>query len=445
MLPTPITPQLIIFFTIMSTNTVTVDSASIAAFAQVMTQAMDVMKVDLTNKLDKQSTELHAALKTGIETAVAPLVTRQDDFEKESQTRLSNLERQISMLIDRTAPPSLNSRSQAWPTLSHQPNVPTPCPSAPLPHPTHPAPQSSAPTPRSEPSPAQIMIQKIISRARTIIGVSPVTPDYTDRMAANSGDEKLFLVALEFLRVELGVKEHEIPDGDIIRVFTPHRVTDFKHIYIQFSNQTHASFCHFLGRTALKGKQSRVFNYIPKQLFNRWKTLDNEAFKLRDEQKLKTEINFTEYDMELLACPKGQYNFTKVAVDNLPPIDLPPPRSPPQGRTAPAPKRHRSPSSSPSLPLNSKKDRKLSPNKSPKGAAGDTTNHAMESSKDEDIAADSDTEETPKTPDQPALDVLAKVIDSGIVSHVQVSSPKTGNLTFDFGQNLPENRRHSLN
>ena len=36
--------------------------------------------------------------------------------------------------------------------------------------------------------------------------------DYTDRMAATSGDEKLFLVALEFLRVELGVKEHEIPD-----------------------------------------------------------------------------------------------------------------------------------------------------------------------------------------------------------------------------------------
>ena len=69
-LPCPIAPQFILCFTIMSTNTVTVDSASIAAFAQVMTQAMDVMKVDLTTKLDKQSTDLHAALKTGIESAV---------------------------------------------------------------------------------------------------------------------------------------------------------------------------------------------------------------------------------------------------------------------------------------------------------------------------------------------------------------------------------------
>ena len=333
----------------------TLDAASVSAISQALSLSMglrfDSMRTDLNHKLSKQSLDLEASLKIGIKETLAPIVSRQDDLEAESETRFKVLEDQITHLHQILKNSTL-SQFPALPTTAQFEDRPSTLPPASTTSTTMPAAPSSS---MENPEPESLEVRKIIFHARSIIGIGPVTPEHVSRMTGSTREECLRLAAIEFLREELDAKEYEIPDVDVVRAFTAHNVTSYSHIYVQFSIKTHAEFCLFLARTVLKNKNCKVFLYIPKQLYSRFKALDNEAYKMR-RQGYKTMFNFTEVDINLLTSPRGHYNFTPCQVPNLPPIFLTPVRSPPRGRNVA--ERPRSCNTSPDNP-NPKEDRNI--------------------------------------------------------------------------------------
>ena len=96
----------------------------------------------------------------------------------------------------------------------------------------------------------------------------------------------------------------------------------------------------------------RISQYFPRQFNARAKALGSIAYKLRKSNPpLKTSIEYTNDDLILHTCPRGQYIYSVYNVDDLPPVDFTSSRSPPSGRTNN--KRNRSSSHSP--PVESKK------------------------------------------------------------------------------------------
>ena len=224
------------------------------------------------------------------------------------------------------------------------------------------------------------------------------------------------------MRDELNIKEDEVSDNDIVKVFTPYKKDDnFTHIYVQFNKTVHASWCLHLGRTVLQGKNSKVFHYIPRQFFERFKTLDQVAFQKRREG-FKTRIEFSDTDIVLLTSPRGQYQFTPLVVPDLPPVDLTPLRTPPKGRKPI--KRPRSPNSSPTDDPSKKPDRKESPPPPPRDAA-------------QNVGIDSSTVCTPAA-ENPS--------DVGCFQSMETSTPGTARMLFTYDQGTLNNpRRASLN
>ena len=378
---------------------VSLDAASIKAIAEAMNPLIDqkfaLLKQDLANSMAKSDENT----KKGMEETVAPLVVRQEAFETKSDKRMTIIENKMDEL-------------QAFMMQPSNPPIVS----------SHPPPDSRvSPAARESSASDQnaTAISSIINYARTIVGFSPVTPQHLRNVTANSREDALKLLAIEFLRDELNVKEDEIGEDDIVKVFTSYgKDDDFTHIYVQLTKAADASWCLHLGRTVLKDKDSKVFLYIPRQFFARFKTLDDIAYKKRREG-FKTRIDFTDTDIVLLTSPRGQYKFTQLVVPGLPPVDLTPDRTPPKGRKQT--KRPRSLNSPPNNDLAKKVDMRESP-----------------SSKDDHSKAGRDDEE------HGAAAVVAA--DVGRFQSMETSSPGVGRMLFNFEQSdLSNSRRASLN
>ena len=377
---------------------VSLDTASIKAIADAMNPLIDQKFALLKQELANSMTEYDENAKKGMEEAVAPLVARQEVHETKSDKRMTIMENKMEKL-------------QA---LVMQPSNP-PIWSA------RPPPDSRvSPATRESPVPDQNVaaISSIINYARTIVGFSPVTPQHLRNVTANSREDALKLLAIEFLRDELNVKEAEICEDDIVKVFTSYKKDDdFTHIYVQFNKAADAGWCLHLGRTVLKDKDSKVFLYIPRQFFARFKTLDDIAYKKRREG-FKTRIDFTDSDIVLLTSPRGQYKFTPLVVPGLPPVDLTPDRTPSKGRKPL--KRPRS--------LNSPSDNDLAKKVNRRESPSATDNLSKTRGEDEEHGA------------------TALVADVGRFQSVETSSPGLGRVLFNFEQrDLSNSRRASLN
>jgi hypothetical protein len=152
------------------------------------------------------------------------------------------------------------------------------------------------------------------------------------------------MAAVDFLRKELGIKEDEVKDEDIVKAF-PADDSNLQRVYVQFSTIEQAELCMNLTRK-MRNPELKVVLYIPGQLKQRFHALKNEDYRLRklSSAKYKTRIEYGEEDFVLFICPIGDFRFVQHPVHGLPPVDLAPVRTPPPGRKT---KRTRSESASP--------------------------------------------------------------------------------------------------
>ena len=406
----------------MSSTPVTLDAATISALSGALNSNIDKKFEYMQNDLGQTFAAFDTSVKKSMEDMIAPIFKRQDDFEERSEGRFKTLEDQILSINKLLKNPPPNTNPTMLPGNQHV-SWPQP-PLAPKPMSSNWNQSQTAAFATDVPQPDRDAIKNIINRARTIIGIGPITREHLDKMNAKDNQEALFFGALEFLRDELGVKETEIRNKNIVRVFAPHNVQNFSHIYVQFDDIAHADWCLYLGRTVLRGKDSRVFQYIPRQHYARFKALDNAAYQKRKFEGFKTRFEFTDTDITLLACPQGQYRYSLCIVHDLPPIDLSSSRTPPRGRNFN--KRLRSLSPSPTPEHTKKTDRKQSPQKEPAKESVEESMHAEDPTKvdtpNEDFAKNDHEEENEvsalKSPDPIFPDI-------GMFNSVEASSPLT--------------------
>ena len=235
------------------------------------------------------------------------------------------------------------------------------------------------------------------------------------------------------------MKDTEITDKDIATTFLPLRTPKIPRVYIRFYKQDHADLCLKLAK-GLKDSDVKIFRYFPRQFQARVRALEDAAYPLRKTSvpKYKTEVVYTDSDVQLMVCQHGSVRYFPHHVPNLPPIDNTPARSPPKGR--PRQKRDRSGDSDNSSPLdNRKSSRHTSPPKPSEDVQNDDSNKNEEVPEKPPSATPSLTEireiDLPMPPFQ---------TDIGGYSSIEVMSPATGRVSFDFQQ--PVNlRRESLN
>ena len=392
-----------------------------------------------------------------IESMVVPLTQRQDQYEQrqdqyESRTNktLISLQKQFTDLSDFVKNQNRSSGSQA---VSEYPPLPLPPTSLPPQSRTNTTmPRSSRDQPNatiaSSDDARKATIVNIIDKAKCVIGLAPITPEHVEQQGDENLEAGLVNAVIEYLRKELNVKESEINEHDIETVFLPVKSTkdNFEKVYVRFTSHSPASLCLNLAK-GLKNRDNKVSRYFPKAFSARLSAMSSVAYQLRNEDPpCRTNIEYTEDDITLMVCPQGQYKYKPYVVQNLPPVDLSHMRSPPVGRKT---KRQRSSSTSP--PKDTKKDRKDSP---PKDSHVNKNPDLMKS--DADIGAGQ--------PTQPNEDVIEQVQDKqpdhdhvpsptpvpqpfqpdiGQISTMEVMSPTTGHLNFDFSH-CPA-RRMSLN
>ena len=195
---------------------------------------------------------------------------------------MSKLEDQVSYLVNLTNPNLVGIQfpplSVPMPITSAQPspaqpsNTPSWGPGMPFPAPPRLAaagpdqlPTVQLPATHGRSAADTTTIRTIISHARCVVGIGPVTPAHVQRMEAETLEEKYKHCAIEYLRDELGVDSEEIKDEDIAKAFPPNNTTNFDSIYVQFHRIESADVC-ITNICIHRNLKLKVFLCIPKKL-----------------------------------------------------------------------------------------------------------------------------------------------------------------------------------
>ena len=294
------------------------------------------------------------------------LIDRQDNFEHRNDDRLLVMEKQLSCINDTIAgkasstlqfPPLLSRRSPS-PQLQTPPDLMPPHPTTlprpefsnlPFqPHPTHPLQHQQQPQLQQHSKSSDLTaIQELVSEAATILGLGPISSADIEDASGDTPDKKIFAAVIDFLRKEIAVKESEISDGEIIKVFASED-PELQRVYVQFSSREKADLCMNLTRR-LRQPELNVVLYVPRHFKQRFHAIKSEDYRLRKltQPRHRTRIEYSDSDLVLFVCPAGYHRFVLHPVPGLPPVDFAPVRTPPQGRKQKKGKRDRSESASP--------------------------------------------------------------------------------------------------
>ena len=399
------------------------------------------LRTDLGKSMSDQVTTLENSLKRSIDDAILPIAKRQDELEVKSDERFIKSDERVKKLED-TVQGLTNTLNEVIATKSTTTNYSSSTTHTRSAWPQTYAEASRFPPPPSDPASFSNMdttsgdssaISDLIREARRVIGIGPVFQSDFDHFSRDNPDEAIKLAAIEALRYDLNIKEEEIKDEDIENTFLPPKATKVPRVYVRFYKQEHADLC-LKAAKYLKNSETKVFRYFPRQFQARVRALEEVAYPMRKQQDpgYKTEVVFNATDVELLVCSRGMTRYHPYHVPHLPPIDMAPFRSPPPGR--PRHKRNRSGTPSPEAP--SKSSRYL-PSTPPNKQSEDLVDKHPEQPRTESIPDNNILTDKNSLP-------LTALPDLGGVASMEVISPRTGRVSFNF-QNNVNLRRQSGN
>ena len=176
-------------------------------------------------------------LKKSVDEAIKPLMEKQDKIQKTNETRFSAIEKHLSNINQILTKPTVVNHLSSFPPLplQHQPvqsftNSPSATP-------------GSVPTNHPPGDQRQAATRNIIARASRVAGLSSITKADNQKLDAPIEAEGLTRAAVDLIRNELGVKEGEIKESDVIRVFIPLRSDKDNEVYVEFRTKAQANLC----------------------------------------------------------------------------------------------------------------------------------------------------------------------------------------------------------
>ena len=269
---------------------------------------------------ETQMTALRENIKIEVDKVVTKLSEKQDLLER----------KQLALESDQT---SLKSR-----VLNIECQLLKMKPTEPLLHKTLPSSVSGTPTDIPMSDTRNEAIESIISDAKKTIGFSPISAEDLERLkskySTSSDSQAMKAAVVEFLKLEMKASNEYLSTISIERVFSP-RQDSFNRIYAKFSDQQSVDYIWSLTKNL--ASETKVFQWIPPEFYQRFRAIDEAAFHLRKgPEKYKTKIRFGNDDLLLMKKAKfGRWiNETLIS---LPPVELSPKlptptQSPPQGR-----------------------------------------------------------------------------------------------------------------
>ena len=190
-------------------------------------------------------------------------------------------------------------------------------------------------------------ILEICSKARKIVGFSPIEPRMLDiqmrAYGAQNVEEAMIMEVKSYLKCEMKVPQSEIEKLDIVRIFPPAKES-WDTLYVEFRQEYQVDRIFSYTRVMVK-QDHKVVRWFPKELFERFQALDTIAYNMREESKksgtgakLRTRVRVGIDDLEFSTkIPNGRW-IVKPLPAGLPAIDLqargkvPLTSSPPPGR-----------------------------------------------------------------------------------------------------------------
>ena len=197
----------------------------------------------------------------------------------------------------------------------------------------------------SRDSSSEACILEICSRARKIIGFTPIKPRMIKlqktAFGARDTEEAMLMEIKSYLKCEMKVKPSDIDKVDIVKIFPPAK-EDWNTLYVEFGSESEVDKLFRYTRVMCK-PDHRLVRWIPKELYERFRALESKAYNLRENMKsqgtkVKTRVKVGRRDLEFsVKFPNSGWK-TELLPDGLPEIDLEAGRkpsltsSPPPGR-----------------------------------------------------------------------------------------------------------------
>ena len=123
-----------------------------------------------------------------------------------------------------------------------------------------------------------------------------------------------------YLKCEMKMLPSDIEKLNITRIFPPAK-QDWNVLYVEFGSEFEADTIFRYTRNMMK-KDHRVINWIPKQMYERFRAVESLAYTIRKEERLKTRVKIGRTDFTLLTRdPNSSLWTTRHLSDNLPGFD----------------------------------------------------------------------------------------------------------------------------
>ena len=171
----------------------------------------------------------------------------------------------------------------------------------------------------------KLQAKNICAAARRVFGLTPIEPRMLDiqikSYGAQNKQEAMLLEVKSYLKCELKVPPSVIEKLDIVNVFHPAK-DDWNALYVELGSDMEVDTLYSYTRNIMK-KDHRVFPYIPKELYRRYRAAESVLYNVRHEEKVKTKVKIGTDDLILATKAAGTSYWRSYPIpSNLPPIEI---------------------------------------------------------------------------------------------------------------------------
>ena len=274
-------------------------------------------KAERSEDLQKFSEIIEKCVESKIESAINPVIERQNDLEKKTSDLSEELASLRQLVVEKVSEPR---------TL--QPQILHPSPGQAAGH-TPSWPQASvlpAEIPILSPHGTDASLKQRFESGRLTLGFEPIDIDDLDRISRVNdileSEYVMKLAVIEYLRFDMNVKT--LDTSNIVRVFTqPNKAEqDCLRLYAQFDNMTTVNLI-WQHVNRLKGKPDHhVMIYVPASHQEQYSHLNTLGYPYRKPQhgmeKCSTRVRYGRDSLYLQFKPRSGNSWTTINAPNLP-------------------------------------------------------------------------------------------------------------------------------
>ena len=167
--------------------------------------------------------------------------------------------------------------------------------------------------------------KNICAAARRIIGLTPIEPRMLDiqiqSYGAQNKQEAMLFEVKNYLKCVMKILPSEIEMLDIVKVFHPAK-DDWNTMYVELGSDKEVDTVYSHTRR-INRQDHRVFPYIPKELYRRYRAAESHMYEVRHEKKVKTKVRIGFEDLVLATKAAGSSYWRMCPLPrNLPAVDL---------------------------------------------------------------------------------------------------------------------------